>query len=90
MKKYVKNCMTATNIQLIPMVSNARRIDFNTFAQAVDMQEVKRMFPQYNWTDNKSHGLRLEDDHYVSFCESSFMGKPCVYMEHSCIEYIFC
>jgi hypothetical protein len=90
MKQYVKNCVTATNIQLIPMVSNARQIDFDTFAQAVDMDEVRRLFQHYNWTDKQSNGLRLKDDRYVSYWESTFMEKPCVYIEHSCIEYIFC
>lgn len=90
MKKYVTRCVEATNKQLIPMVSNARQIDFDMFARAVDMAEVKRLFPQYNWNGNKSNGLRLKDDRYVSYWESRFMGKPCVYIEHSCIEYIFC
>ena len=90
MKKYVTRCVEATNKQLIPMVSNARQIDFDTFARAVDMAEVRSLFPQYSWNGNNSNGLRLKDDHYVSFWESTFMGKPCVYIDHSCIEYIFC
>lgn len=89
MKQYVTNCVTTTNKQLTPMISNARQIDFDTFAQAVDMAEVKRLFPQYNWNGDNSNGLRLNDDRYVSYWESAFMGKPCVYIQHSCIEYIF-
>jgi hypothetical protein len=90
MKKYVTKCVEATNKQLIPMVSNARQIDFNTFAQKVDMTELELLFPHYNWNGDKSQGIRLKDDQYVSYWESRFMGIPCVYIEHSCIEYIFC
>ena len=90
MKKYVTRCVDATNKQLIPMVSNAWQIDFETFAQKVDMAELEVLFPHYNWNGDKSKGLQLKDDRYVSYWESRFMGIPCVYIEHSCIEYIFC
>ena len=90
MKKYVTTCVEATNKQLIPMVYNAKRIDFDTFSEVVDMEEVEALFPHYNWNGDKSQGLRLKDDRYVSYWESRFMGVPCVYIDHSCIEYIFC
>ncbi len=89
MKTYTGSCVTSTNLALLPMLKKAIQIDFKAFAQAVDMEQVRRLFPQYNWTNNRSNGLRLKDDALVSYWRSTFLNRPCVFMEHSCIEYIF-
>jgi len=34
-------------------------------------------------------GFHIKDDWAVSFCKSKYKGKPCYYIVHSGIEYIF-
>jgi len=34
-------------------------------------------------------GLFLSNDYHVRYYKSTYKGKPCYYIDHSCIEYVF-
>ena len=40
-------------------------------------------------TGSERGGLRLKDDWHVGYFKSTYDGKPCYYIDHSRIEYIF-
>lgn len=90
MKKfsYCTNCTSAKARHLEPMVDNAKEITFKTFMKHVDLDEMRGIFQMYDW--GRSGGLKMKDDFMVSYYKSKYRGKPCYYVEHSCIEYIFC
>jgi len=34
-------------------------------------------------------GMFLSNDYHVSYYKSRYKGKPCYYIDHSCIEHVF-
>ena len=66
------------------MQDNAREIHWELFAERVSLPELEAMFPLSFRT-----GPHLKDDYAVRFYRSTFRGRLCYFMEHSCIEYIF-
>lgn len=74
----------------------AREISFRTFARHTDWQDVAKSLGytigNHTYvTSRGDHGrlLTLGRDYHVSFYRSHWRGKPCYYMEHSAIEYVF-
>jgi len=90
MKKYTANCVHSSADSIDDMCDCAEEIEYAEFIKQIDVEELKTLFPHYNWSDDKAEDLTLEDDWAVSFWESEFVKAPCVYIDHSGIEYIFC
>jgi hypothetical protein len=90
MKKYTTNCVNSSATALEAMLERAEEISFEEFAREIDTTELRRLFPHYDWAGSTPGGLRLRDDYMVSCWRSRFKGRPCVFVCHSCIEYIFC
>ena len=84
MKKYITNCVNSTSELIEEMVDNSREIKYSTLLKHVSQKELDEIFPIYNGS-----GLTLEKDYSTSYYKSKYNGKPCVYVEHSRIEYIF-
>lgn len=92
MKKYTykTNCVNSTARLINDMVDNARQITWKTFCKYVAVESVKEVFPDYSYRQEYSGcGFHIKDDYAVSFYKSTYRGKPCVYIYHSAIEYIF-
>lgn len=85
--RYHTNCTEAPVQPLIAMIGKARRINYRTLLHYVLVQELAAVFPSYEW--GAGDGLRLKDDYAVSFYRSVYRGRPCVYVCHSAIKYIF-
>lgn len=90
MKNYTANCVYSSAESIHRMCDDATEIEYKQFIQQIDINQLKVLFPNYNWADDKTEDLKLADDWAVSFWQSEFMGTPCLYVEHSRIEYIFC
>ena len=90
MKEYTTNCVNSTAESIDAMYRGAKEIDYMEFIEQVDVEQLQALFPGYDWSEDKPKDLTLKDDWAVSFWESVFMGIPCLYVEHSRIEYIFC
>lgn len=79
------------------MIDPAREIAWTTFRRHVPVKEVRDTFPFYSYrqehfnpdTGEMTVGLHIKDDRNVSFWKSKFRGKPCYYIDHSSIEYIW-
>jgi hypothetical protein len=89
---FYKNCVAHNDSDvrfLEEMIENAQGVTYQELVRAVGVEEVKRVFPQYDWGRDKSHGLKLKDDWAVSYHKSMYGGYPCYYIQHSRIEYVF-
>lgn len=93
-KQFFTSCVNSTADAINEMTEKAREISYETFMSHVDRDEVKNIFPNYDWSvgPKRKYGLypfRLKNDYAVSFHRSKYKGMPCVYIRHSSIEYIF-
>jgi len=88
-KRYITNCVNSTARLIDLMTDRAKKISYSKFVNQIEIGDLKGLFPLYNWSVKKSNGLTLKGDYAVSFYQSNYNGKPCVYVEHSSIEYIF-
>ena len=88
MKNYLTNCVCSNAESIDEMCDEAIEIEYDDFIQQVDADQLMELFSHYDWAEDD--GLKLEDDFTVSFWQSKYLKKSCVYIEHSCIEYIFC
>jgi|GEM_PF-2083100 len=87
--KYVGNCTTLPGEHVEKMVDQAKPIEYEYFLRVVSREDLKQLFPRYRWHRGWDTGLRLKDDWAVRFYSSTFKGKPCVFIDHSAIEYVF-
>ena len=71
------------------MQNHARELKYKAFLSHVDKKELEKLFPHYHWKPGRNRGLRMKDDWAVSYWKSVYDSKPCVYVVHSCIEYVF-
>jgi hypothetical protein len=78
------------------MVDQEREITWATFCKHVHWSEVKNLFPDYSYHKERwdEYGalildFHIKDDWAVQFCKSKYSGKPCYFIRHSGIEYIF-
>lgn len=87
--KFVTNCVGVPpeDVQaLTDMIDNGRAITYQTFVRHVDLGDLPE---QMGYERNARSGLTLASDWAVSYYKGTYKGRPCYYMEHSRIEYIF-
>ena len=87
MYRYLTNCTCAKGDDIGDMVDKAREIVWQTFWRHVCREEVKMLFPHYDWEGGPD--LKLKNDYAVRFYRSKFRKKRCYFVDHSCIEYVF-
>ena len=87
-KQYWNCCVNSTSETIDAMTDKAVQIDYDDLLEQVEVDDIKTLFPYYNWTDDEE-GLTLKDDFAVSYWQSMYRCHPCVYIVHSSIEYIF-
>lgn len=86
--RWKTDCTRTKDIRALDdMIDNARQITYKTFMKHVDRNDIIKLFPQYDWTTGR--GLTLKRDYHVSYYKSKFKNQPCVFINHSSIEYIF-
>ncbi len=81
--EYLTCCVTSTARLIDSMVESARQITCKTFLARVNIDVEAFGYVR------RGAGLKLCDDWAVSFHKSIYNGKPCYYMCHSAIEYIY-
>ena len=85
---YQACCIDCTARAIHEMVDQARKVKIATFERhCVNFDEWKNMEPDSS--ENNQGFMKLEDDYAVSFHKSKYLGRPCYYMVHSSIEYIW-
>jgi len=69
------------------MVDAAHGITLATFRRHVlDFDDFVRGM---GYAVGRERGLHIADDWAVAFYRSTYRGRPCVFMDHSAIEYIW-
>lgn len=87
--KYFRNCVDHSQREvhlLNDMIDNARDITWKTFSKHCDCKDLIR---NLGYVVGNENGMKIQDDYAVSFYKSKYNGKPCYYIRHSAIEYIF-
>lgn len=86
--EYQTNCVNAVGFDIQEMVDKSEEITLTTFRKyAGGLEELEKSMG-YD-TGHERGGLRLSNDWAVSFYRSQYKGRPCVFMVHSAIEYIW-
>ena len=86
--KYQTCCINSTAELIGDMVDRAREVTLRTLRKhCAGLVEWERN-NLYD-TGKDRGGLRLANDWAVSFFKSHYAGKPCYFIKHSCIEYIW-
>ncbi len=90
MKKYHYNtcCVDSTAELINAMADIAKEVSYKTFSRNCEGLQEWEKSAGYT-VGHERGGLRMKDDYAVSFYKSSFDGKPCFYICHSAIEYIW-
>lgn len=73
---FTASCATAREEDIGEMINGARRITYRTIARYCDLS----IFPSCP---------HIGKDYAVGFYKSKYKGKPCYYVCHSAIEYVF-
>lgn len=78
---YETSCVNSDGESISDMVDVSRQIKWETLIKHVSIEEIESVLPNKNPT--------LKKDWAVRFHKSSYKGKPCYYICHSGIEYVF-
>jgi len=89
MKAFITNCIGAIGEDINDMTDDASQITRKTFLKHIDKQELKSIEEQLGYMSHYKQGLVMSSDWHVSYWKSKYQGNPCVYFDHSRIEYIF-
>ncbi|MCK5614131.1 hypothetical protein KAR91_70355 [Candidatus Pacearchaeota archaeon] len=77
-------CVNSTAEAIDNMTDQAKEISFSTFKKHVDTLKIEEDFSYAGSV------LRLKNDYHVKYFKSKYKGRPCYYMVHSAIEYVYC
>lgn len=83
--RFETSCVNSTAEKISAMTAPwmAKKVKAKTFFNYVDRKEVEKMLG-YEGTD-----LRIRNDWHVGFYRSRYDGKPCYFLVHSAIEYVW-
>ena len=79
-------CVNATGQDIEQMVDAATKITYKTFTRHCNWQDWAKSM---GYALNNKKGLALKDDWHVGYYKSKYQSRPCYYLDHSAIEYIW-
>ena len=90
-------CVNSTAELIRDMVEQAMEVTWKTFRSHVHWTDVQWAFPFYSFrgeeyspaNHQQTCGFHIKDDYGVSFYKSFYNGKPCYYIVHSAVEYVW-
>jgi hypothetical protein len=89
-KRYVTNCVDCGDGDAInEMTDNATEIVRRTFIHHVAWADLLELEKALGYADHPKRGLTMAGDWHVRYGKGKFNDKPCVFIVHSAIEYIF-
>lgn len=94
---FVTDCVHSTADKINAMIESSTQITWETFIKHVDIEEIRSLFGFYAWHgesvpdgwNGRRKLLHIKDDYTVTFNKGTYEDKPCYYIVHSAIEYIF-
>ena len=75
-------CVNAKANDIQAMVDQAKEVPFTVLARHCEIEDFEREMGYGPW-------LRMENDYAVSYYKSTYQGRPCYFVDHSAIEYVF-
>jgi len=83
------NCVSARGADITEMKDGAEQITRRTFLKYVSRETLAEMEVNLGYDRHHKQGLTMAQDWCVSYWKSEYRGKPCVYFDHSSIEYVY-
>lgn len=77
---YIGNCVSLPAQYITAMVESSKEIRYRRFIAYVPSKTLSDMF---------GTSPKIKDDYHVRYYVSRYNGKPCCYIVHSAIEYVF-
>jgi len=78
-KSLIGSCVNLSGRLITEMTGRGREIKYNTFIRHIDTSDLVEF----------GTCPTVKNDYHVRFYSSKYDGKPCVYMVHSAIEYVW-
>lgn len=88
MYEYNTNCVNSTAEKIHAMTEKGREITYET-AQKHLGEAMTEWARNMGYERTKHQGLTLKNDWHVHYFRSTYEKKPCIYIVHSAIEFIF-
>lgn len=86
--EYITCCINSTADAIRDLIEHERAITYRTALKRIGRTNLARVFPDYDWRGQG--GLTMKRDWHVGYYKSRYLGRPCYFVRHSAIEYIFC
>jgi hypothetical protein len=80
---FLTSCLGASGDAITAMTAAAEEVTREEMAACCDLNTWAKVM-EYD-----SLGLPYQEDWHLTYWKSNFEGKPCYYVDHSRIEYIF-
>ena len=90
MKEFATSCVTITQAlvpALVTMVEEAKKITWEEFKEGCQPESLKMVLEGLGYTSDSR--LKIWDDWSVRFYKSQIENYPCLFLDHSRIEYVF-
>lgn len=84
--EFQTDCVHSTAEAINAMTDAARDVSLRTMRRHCDLSEFEESLGYFR---NSRQGLTLAGDWAISYHKSTYRGRPCYYLCHSCIEYIW-
>ena len=84
---YIGNCVGGIGREISEMVDRSREITRATFLKYTG--NIDEFEEGLGYVIGKRKGLKMAKDWHVRYSKSIYQDKPCVYITHSAIKYIF-
>ena len=88
-KHYLINCISAEGDDIRDMIDVSTEITRKTFLSHVDRFDMVEIERGLGYAIGTERGLHMAKDWAVRYYKSTYKGQPCVYFDHSCIEYVW-
>lgn len=90
MMHFTTDCVHSTAEKINALQASGKEITRRTFLKYADRRDLARLEASLGYDVARQRGgLRMSRDWHVSYYRGVYDGRPCVYFDHSRIEYIF-
>lgn len=87
---FFTNCVEADGDSINDMREKSTELNHDTFRKYLATGEYAKLLDMLGYPPrNRKDTFCLTGDWHVSYYRSVYQGKPCVYLVHSAIEYVF-
>lgn len=84
---YATACLNSTHELITKMVEQEKKVSLSTIKK--HCQGVSDWAQQVGYETDKRRGLTLEQESHVGYYKSVYDSKPCYFIRHSAVEYIW-